>query len=263
LWTLHQPLERHRDRVKSLHKRLEAFLEEPSAENLHDLRTAVRRVDASVNSLPRRLRERRKTNRLLGKLERLMKRSAKVRDLDTVQSRLTVYGTGRALGRLRRRVEKSRRKQVRSTVKAAASIRKLSILYTDAQDARETQRSEERIEKVVKRLSSRLNRRLPVVLSDPDDKEALHALRKDCKRLRYILELTPQEGEGSGLVMTLTSWQDLLGAVRDGDVTVEYLEGLERSAPVDKVLRAERARRRQDYEGFAAACAALSTSIPG
>jgi CHAD domain-containing protein len=255
LSALHPPLERHRERVESLRKRLDAFLEEPSAENVHDLRTAVRRVDASVTSLPKEFRERRKTKRLLERLERLMRRSAKVRDLDTVLARLSDYQTGRSLDPVRRRAEKSRRRRAKSALKAAASIRRLPLLCPDAQDAGETQRAEMRIEKAVKRLSSRVNTRLPAVLSNPDDKEELHALRKDCKRLRYVLELTPQGGKYSGLIRTLTSWQDLLGAVRDGDVTVEYLDASERSAALERVLRAERARRRRDYQKFAAACA--------
>ena len=46
--------ERHRAIINSLGKRLEAFLEDPNEENLHDLRTSVRRADASVSALPKR-----------------------------------------------------------------------------------------------------------------------------------------------------------------------------------------------------------------
>lgn len=50
--------------------------------------------------------------------------------------------------------------------------------------------------------------------------------------------------------MTLTAWQDLLGAVRDGDVTIDYLTALGRSAAVVPILRAERSQRKRDDEKF-------------
>ena len=78
-------------------------------------RTSVRRADASVSALPKRFRARRKTKRLSGKLDDLMRQSAKVRDLDTVRARLSGYPSNGVLDRLLRRIQKSRRRQLKST----------------------------------------------------------------------------------------------------------------------------------------------------
>lgn len=247
--------ERHRAIIKSLGKTLEAFLDDPNEDNLHDVRIAVRRTDASMSALPKRFRERRKTKRLLSKLEDLLRRSAKVRDLDAVRARLSGYPPNRVLDRLLRSVEKSRGRQLRLTTALAASIHNLSSLCPDTKDVRDRKEIRKRLNKVVKKLRLKVNRTLPIVLAEPDKTEALHSLRKDCKRLRYTLELVPVHGEDSELIETLISWQDLLGAVRDGDVTIDYLEGLERSVvAVDKILRAENGRRKHDYEKFAGTC---------
>jgi len=253
--------EKHRETIGSLKKRLSEFLDEPSEKSLHDLRTAIRRADASVSALPRTFRERRKTRRLSVKLEDLMRRSAKVRDLDTVRARLSAYPTSTAHSRLLRRIEKDRRRRLRLTRDSAASIRKLSSLCPDAKEFADKEGLSKRLEKVVKKLNARVNRMLPVVLANPDDTKALHSLRKDCKRMRYTLELTPVQGENPRLLKTLISWQDLLGSVRDGDVVIGYLEGLERSSTIDEILRAERSRRKHDYDAFVAACTGLSPPI--
>jgi CHAD domain-containing protein len=246
--------EGHRAVINSLGRRLESFLDDPNEENVHDVRTAIRRADASMSVLPKRFRERRKTKRLLSKQEALMRQSAKVRDIDTVRARLSVYPPNSVLDRLLRRLEKSRRRQLKSTTALAASIHKLSSLCPDAKDARDEKEIRKRLDKVVKKLRSRMNRTLPVILAEPDKTAVLHSLRKDCKRLRYTLELMPVHGENSKLIKTMRSWQDLLGVVRDGDVAIDYLEGLERSVAVDEILTAERSRRRHDYEKFAETC---------
>ncbi len=243
--------EKHRATIDSLGKRLRAFLDDPNEENLHDARTAIRRADASMNALPKRFRERRKTRNLSRRLESLMRRSAKVRDLDTVRARVSGYPPKGVRDRLLRRVEKERRRKLKPTTALAKSVRKLSPLYPGPKDAPDEKEMRRRVAKVARKLRSRVSRALPVVLAEPENTVALHTLRKDCKRLRYTLELMPVRGEDARLVKTMRLWQDLLGEVRDGDVTIDYLEGLGGSAEVGEILRAERDRRGRDYEKFA------------
>ena len=254
--------ERHRTAMRSLKKKLDAFLEDPNEEeNLHDVRTAIRRAEASMHTMSKRFRERQKAKRILSKFEDLMRRSVKVRDLDAVRARLSYYPLNSVLDRVLRDMERSRRRQLKSSIAVAASIPKLSHLCPDANDVQDEEKARKRLDKVVKKLMSSVDRELQVVLSEPDGTEALHALRKDSRRLRYSLEGMPLHGEDSTLVKTLTLWQDLLGAVRDGDVTIYYLEGLERSAIVDRILNTESARRRHDYEKFARTCSGAAMSL--
>jgi CHAD domain-containing protein len=96
------------------------------------------------------------------------------------------------------------------------------------------------------------------VLSQLDDKEALYCLGKDCKVLRYTLEASLAKAEESSVLRTLVSWQDILGAVRDGDVTTAHLERIERPTDFERILARERGRRIQDYERFVRACKKVS-----
>ena len=238
--------------MKSLQKRLEAFLDDSSAENLHDLRTAIRRADASTAAMPKSFRKSPRTKKLLGRLKKLMKGSAEVRDCDTVKTRLSEYPRDSVMDRLMRHVNKTRKRRLKSTEALAAKVRKVSSL-SPAKGSLDQEKTRRRLDKIVKRLRSKINWALPIVLSQPDNREALHSLRKDCKSLRYTLELSLAETDKSSAVGTLVSWQDILGAVRDGDVTIAYLESIERSAGVERILVRERGRRAQDYERFAGA----------
>ncbi len=241
--------ERHAELMKALGKRLEEFLDDPFEEGLHDLRTAIRRAEASTRALPKSFRKRGKTRRLRKKLEKFMKKSAKVRDLDTVKTRLSDHPRDRALEKLKQQAEDMRKKPLKSTIAVAESIRGLSVLSPD-EDELDEGATRKRLERIVKKLGLEMNRTLPTVTAHPEDKAALHGLRKDCKRLRYTLELSLARPSESKVVKTLVSWQDLLGAVRDADVTIEFLQRIERSAEVEEILTWERSKRREAYEKF-------------
>jgi CHAD domain-containing protein len=89
---------------------------------------------------------------------------------------------------------------------------------------------ESRIDGAAGKLGVKINEAFPVVLSDSSKVEELHRLRKDCKKLRYILEMVPPAGRKKyeravSLALVLEELQDLLGAIRDSDITIEYLQG--------------------------------------
>jgi CHAD domain-containing protein len=65
----------------------------------------------------------------------------------------------------------------------------------------------------------------PVVITNLSKLEELHGLRKDCKKLRYMLELLPEENKDSlQMKKTLQRIQDILGSIHDFDFTIAHLE---------------------------------------
>ena len=56
----------------------------------------------------------------------------------------------------------------------------------------------------------------------------LHEMRKDCEKLRYLLELVPHDKSSdkdvSKLEEELQNMQALLGAIHDRDAAVAYLK---------------------------------------
>jgi CHAD domain-containing protein len=103
--------------------------------------------------------------------------------------------------------------------------------------------------KVVRRLASKIMSELPIVREDPSKVEELHVVRRDCKQLRYVLEMSEFSRPPKPLV-TLRSWQDLLGTIRDHDVMIEYLRGQRKSAEIQLALNTEVENRNESYRKF-------------
>jgi CHAD domain-containing protein len=106
-----------------------------------------------------------------------------------------------------------------------------------------------RYNKVVRKLSSKITSELPLVREDPSKVEELHVVRRDCKQLRYVLEMSEFSRPPKPLV-ALRSWQDLLGTIRDHDVMIEYLRGVGRSAEIQVALNTEIENRNKNYLKF-------------
>jgi CHAD domain-containing protein len=108
---------------------------------------------------------------------------------------------------------------------------------------------QKRYNKVVRKLSSKITSEIPLVREDPSKVEELHVVRRDCKRLRYVLEMGEFSRPQKSLV-ALRSWQDLLGAIRDHDVMIAYLRGLNKSSEIQLALNTEIESRSNSYRKF-------------
>jgi CHAD domain-containing protein len=88
---------------------------------------------------------------------------------------------------------------------------------------------------------------LDSVARDESNAGDLHALRKEVKKLRYLLELAPgTENE----VSALADWQEVLGSIHDLDVTIEYVKQDARGARAEGLLRELQLSRRSKYLEF-------------
>ncbi len=108
---------------------------------------------------------------------------------------------------------------------------------------------QKRYDKVMRKLGSKITSELPLVREDQSKVDELHVVRRDCKRLRYVLEMSEFKKPPKPLV-ALRSWQDLLGAIRDHDVMTEYLRGLKKSPEIQTALNLESENRRKSYLKF-------------
>src|SRR5437588_859562 len=80
---------------------------------------------------------------------------------------------------------------------------------------------QQRFNKVVSRFGDRIELNFPVVISNINKTRQLHEMRKDCKKLRYLLELLPnQNKEISKTITELEEIQDMLGSIHDDDIVI-------------------------------------------
>jgi len=229
----------------SLSQKLDRFAKDPTKEAVHDARTAIRRVEARVDILPKGIRKSPEMKQLLKSLRKVMKRSAKVRDIDVIRGKMSREKSPSS-ARLLAKIDKERRRLAGDAGEAVDSARRLRLPRVGSKRVtrRELQR---RFERVVGRLSLGIDELLPIVTADPARVEELHKLRIDCKRLRYTVELTL--GEGSPDILRLEKWQDALGSIHDWDVAVSYLRqaGLPASGGLLEEWVRERDREFRDF----------------
>jgi CHAD domain-containing protein len=116
--------------------------------------------------------------------------------------------------------------------------------FDDALNALEPTQSKVTLEKLAERELKRLRRDVLALAPEPTN-DALHALRKRGKRVRYAYELSGAKA----VVGRAKAFQDVLGEHQDSVVAEERIRSLSADAPADQALAAgllierERARR--------------------
>lgn len=235
---------RCQEKAKELLELAGGLPDRPSPDEIHDVRVSARRMQVMRRLLPRRIRSSQTSRRFDLLLRSALKRTSQLRDLDTLTSTLKEHRTSLPAN-LFVTLENQRSD-------AAARARGALDLLADAPPP-DIDPSEIRGRRLSKRLRKKVRehgqasvRLLSDVLSDESKVEELHTLRKEVKKLRYLLELSkdaPPELE------VVTRWQESLGAVHDLDVAMQYLQGRDfelKGRAIDELHRS----RHQSYLRF-------------
>jgi len=233
---------------KEFSKRLRDYLKDPKEENVHDLRTSLRRIIAITDVLPRKIRRKGKSQDRISDYQKLLKLNAKVRDMDIILSKIATYEGDNDISQLVKKLEKNRESDLKAAQKFAASLVRSDEFEVEP-NRLPPSALRKRFSKIVERLGAKVDERLPVVLKQPEKKEELHRLREDSRRLRYTLEL--DDSQESDKIKVLESWQDVLGAIHDTDIFTAYFEGAKKKAGnIGALLAREMKSRDDNYERF-------------
>ena len=115
-----------------------------------------------------------------------------------------------------------------------------------------------RYNKIVSKFANKIMMNLPIVVTDANKLKELHEMRKDCKKLRYLLELLPidsssNKGNVSLLLQQLEKMQDILGEIHDCDAVISYLKRQAKSNQLhgitDKIIE-ERNKKYQEFRTY-------------
>src|SRR5215831_2861863 len=264
--------------VQRVDKRLKDYLKDPNENNIHDIRTAVRRLDASFGSLPNRERKKKNNRDYLTTAKRLFKINSQIRDYDIINSKIEKYTSDTVFTQLTDSLKRRRKTTLSSAVRVATALRQLPVPYLTVDDIVE-KKLQRRYNKVVRRLSESIELNLPVVLANKDKIVELHEMRKDCKKLRYLIELMPNQNnkethntelediqdilgsihnqnnkETHKMITELEDIQDILGSIHDSDITIAYLKRVRHSKDITNILDNEITERNTKYEEFVQFC---------
>jgi CHAD domain-containing protein len=273
-------LSRLETNVQRVDKRLNDYLKDPNENNIHDIRTAIRRLDASFGSLPKRERDKNKIRDYMITAKRLFQINSQIRDYDIINTKLKKYSADTVYTQLTDSLERRRKTKLANAIKIATSLRLLPVPYITEADIVE-KKLQRRYNKVVRRLSERIELNLPVVLTNMNKIVELHEMRKDCKKLRYMLELMPDHDnkethkmitelkdiqdmlcsihiqnnkETHKMIAELEDIQDMLGSIHDNDTMIAYLKRLRHSKEITHILDNEITERNIKFEEFVQFC---------
>jgi CHAD domain-containing protein len=261
-------LDKSERNIQRVSNKLDDYIKEPNEENIHDIRKAIRRLEASYRSLPsRKVRRTRVIREYAEYSKKLFSINSQIRDFDIIGQKLSNVGNPNQLDTLesiKGSLFKQRRTKLNESISFALELRKLRVPKLTKKIKISNYRSKKRFGKLIGKFATRIERNLPIVVNDNEKVTELHELRKDCKKLRYLLELLPdsnskdQTGEMddyvSKLMEKLESVQDILGIIHDYDTIMVYLRRRKgtgaRSTLVNSIIAQLNQERQNKYEEF-------------
>ena len=241
------------ENMQKVDNRVNNYLADPNEDNIHDIRTAIRKLDASFRSLPKKVRKRTRVSNYITASKRLFKINSQIRDYDIIYGKLKKYSSDSIYAELTRSLEKRRDTKIRKARNVALSLKDKSPKI-DEEDI-PGKKLQQRFKNIVGRFSDRIELNFPIVLTNSKKVGELHEMRKDCKKLRYLLELLPdQNKEIQRMITELEEIQDMLGSIHDEDITIAYLKRIRNPRAVHYILDDEIEERNHKYEEFIQFC---------
>jgi CHAD domain-containing protein len=239
--------------------KLDDYLTNPDIKHIHGIRTAIRRLNVCCKTLPRKIQEKRRIKKYVDKSTEVFKINSQIRDLDIIANLIGEKNSKRHnkgstdLARF----ENRRRLKLKEARIVAEGLRKLSVPKIDKYNISSCKLTK-RYNKLLRNLGNRIQLNLPLVLIDANKVSKLHELRKDCKELRYLLELLPRgnllQKNLSELDIELQNMQDLLGAIHDCDAAVDFLKRQTKLQTRDNIIESIIQKRKKRYDDLLVHC---------
>jgi CHAD domain-containing protein len=237
------------ENMQKVDNRVNNYLADPNEDNIHGIRTAIRKLDASFRSLPKKVRKRTRVSNYITASKRLFKINSQIRDYDIIYGKLKKYSSDSIYAELTRSLEKRRDTKIRKARNVALSLKDKSPKIDEENIP--GKKLQQRFNNIVGRFSDRIELNFPIVLTNSKKVGELHEMRKDCKKLRYLLELLPdQNKEIQRMITELEEIQDMLGSIHDEDITIAYLKRIRNPRAVHYILDDEIEERNHKYEEF-------------
>lgn len=241
--------------VQKVDKRLDEYIKDPNKDNIHDIRTAIRRLEASYSASPKQIR-RKRMKKYVDSSKYLFKLNSEIRDFDIILEKLNKEGQmdEQQLEILSKSIKRQKNRKLDKALSIAIELRKLNTPHLNSDNTLYDRcimqkKLIKRYNNVVGKFVCRMERNFPIVINNSEKIDELHEIRKDSKKLRYLLELVlsnkdrnkgnidknnvinkNDHGDNhdvSFLLEKLEKIQDMLGNIHDYDITTAYLKGHE------------------------------------
>lgn len=228
-------------------ERLSAYIQDSNEKNVHDIRTTIRRLDAAFKILPKKTKQKTKTKKFTSEIREFFKANNQIRDFDIISQKLISHQS-EDHKQILQLIDKKRKSRIEDAKIQVKSLQNL-VCPEINKDEVPSAKLEKKFKKITIQLIENIQELTPKVIKDPKFVEDLHRLRKEYKKLRYVLELT-EEPESSNFMKNLKQLQDILGSIRDNDITIDFLEKIPSKYKTDEILKKENDSRIQMYQKF-------------
>ena len=244
------------ENLRRVHNRINKYLKDPNEKHIHDVRTAIRRLDATFLILPKNIRKGSPLSEYVLKCKEFFKVNSEIRDYDIIYEKLEKYSPNTQRDGVIEKLKAARDAKLEHAKDLANSLKSTDSTNIIDKIGVTEKELQKRFDKILARLISKIESTFPVILNDPLKVEELHDLRIACKKLRYLLELLPDEHQGALKTRkTLQRLQDILGAIHDYDFTTDYLKSLgQPPAEIQEIINSENDERRLKFDQFLRYC---------
>jgi CHAD domain-containing protein len=229
---------------KKLNLILENYLKNPNEKNIHDVRVAIRRLDASRSILPKNLRNKKKLQKFHSTYKKFFKTNSKIRDADIISQKIAKFSSNPFVYNILKNLQKKRKEDLQSACKIGIKLQKYKKIKLKNKIS--VDKLKKNFDKTALSLDDKIQKQIPIVIGSSKAILELHELRKDCKKLRYLLELSLSSNQPSAFIIKLKQMQDLMGNIHDNDITIEYLKDEENMA-LEDILNNENLDREKNY----------------
>lgn len=204
---------------RRVQRALRAAARESSPENVHRLRTSIRRVEVLLaGQFPA---SHKRVTKLQHELQKIRRRAGKVRDIDVQLNALNSLDLGRpdnGREQLARFLKEKREKRI-TKLESVLDSKGRSRLRRHLSAVSEDLRTQDNRDKPRKKSAKHLRKMLEKLLrsaSEPQTftQENLHGFRMQCKRARYAAEQSDEKANAK-LIERLKQMQDVIGAWHD------------------------------------------------
>ena len=244
------------ENLQTVNNRINKYLKKPNAKQIHDVRTAIRRLDATFSTLPKKYRNRSSLSKYVLQCKELFKINSEIRDFDIIYEKLQKYPSNAHRDSIIQTLKETRNAKLETAKTVALNLKSIDIATILDEIGVTEKELQKRYNKILSRLISDIESTFPVVLAKPLALEELHDLRIACKKLRYMLELLPDQNKLAVQIRkSLQKLQDNLGSVHDSDFTIGYLRSLPQSSKeIQEIINMENDERRLKFEQFMNYC---------
>lgn len=233
--------------IKRVYTKLDKYLENPTEDNIHHMRTSLRRLEATYQSSPKQIRKKKKIKEFAKTGKRLFKINSNIRDIDIILEKLAKEGKmpEQQLEYYENPLVQDRENQLEEARTIALDLRGIvvpSLYDKNKTDKNFEENSIKRLAKISRKLKNKIETKIPIVIGDDSKITELHELRKDSKKLRYLIELvTNKENNDTSkgninddtnilfdnnnhkILEHLEKIQGMLGDIHDYDIALDYL----------------------------------------